>query len=61
MIPYQYVFQDPPSSSEVPDRQQIFVNPDPTGLVNFLEENKFKLIGGLIGLVVFIGLLIGGL
>ncbi|KAJ3853028.1 phospholipase B [Lentinula lateritia] len=59
----QYCFdpQNPPSLSEVPNRKQIFVDPDPQGLENFLSENKNKLIGGVVGLVVFIALLIGGL
>lgn len=59
----QYCFdpQNPPSLSEVPNRKQVFVDPDPQGLEDFLSENKFKLIGGLIGLVVFIGLLVSGL
>ncbi|KAJ3823123.1 phospholipase B [Lentinula raphanica] len=59
----QYCFDqtNPPSLSEVPNRKQIFVDPDPQGLLNFLSENKNKLIGGLVGLIVFIALLIGGL
>ncbi|KAF9071127.1 phospholipase B [Rhodocollybia butyracea] len=59
----QYCFnpEAPPSLSEVPDRQQLFVDPDPQGLVDFLSANKFKLIGGLVGLIVFIALLVGGL
>ncbi|KAE9401546.1 phospholipase B [Gymnopus androsaceus JB14] len=59
----QYCFdpENPPSLSEVPNRQQTFVDPDPTGLVDFLEENETKLIGGVVGLVVFIVLLVGGL
>lgn len=42
----------------------MFVDPTPQGLTKvegFLGANKFKLLGGLIGLVVFIALLIGGL
>lgn len=59
----QYCFnqENPPSQSEVPNRQQVFVDPDPEGLVDFLEDNKFKLVGGVVGLVVFIVLLVGGL
>ncbi|KIK67069.1 hypothetical protein GYMLUDRAFT_37109 [Collybiopsis luxurians FD-317 M1] len=59
----QYCFdpQNPPSLSEVPNRKQVFVDPDPQGLGNFLSENKFKFVGGAVGLVVFIALLVGGL
>jgi lysophospholipase len=40
----------------------VFVDPDPQGLdkvEGFLGENKFRFIGALAGLVVFLGLLIG--
>ncbi|KAG7090814.1 hypothetical protein E1B28_009898 [Marasmius oreades] len=62
----QYCFdpQHPPSLSQVPNRKLQFVDPDPQGvaqLSGFFAVNKFKLIGGLIGLIVFIGLVIGGL
>ncbi|KAF5389496.1 hypothetical protein D9757_004325 [Collybiopsis confluens] len=59
----QYCFdpKNPPSLSEVPNRKQTFVDPDPQGLGNFLSENESKLIGGAVGLVVFIVLLVGGL
>jgi len=59
----QYCFdpQHPPSLSEVPHRQQTFVDPDPQGLEDFLSRNESKLIGGVVGLVIFIALLVGGL
>lgn len=62
----QYCFdpQNPPSASELPNRKLAFVDPDPQGLTKlsgFFAKNKFKLVGGLVGLVVFIGLAIGGL
>ncbi|KAJ7262254.1 phospholipase B [Mycena haematopus] len=51
----QYCFdpQNPPSQSELPNRKLVFKDPTPEGLS--------KLLGGLIGLVVFIALLTGGL
>ncbi|KAK1221741.1 hypothetical protein PQX77_015440 [Marasmius sp. AFHP31] len=61
---YCYDKQNPPKLSEVPNRKLEFVDPDPQGvdrLSGFLGKNKFKFIGGLIGLVAFIGLAIGGL
>lgn len=61
---YCYDPQNPPSKDELPNRKLNFVDPDPQGLTKvegFLGDNKFKLIGGLIGLVVFIGLLTAGL
>ncbi|KAL0581866.1 hypothetical protein V5O48_000234 [Marasmius crinis-equi] len=62
----QYCFdpQNPPKLSEVPNRKLVFVDPDPQGLdrlSGFLGKNKFKFIGGLIGLLALIGLVIGGL
>ncbi|KAF9264260.1 phospholipase B [Marasmius fiardii PR-910] len=62
----QYCFdpQHPPSLSQVPNRKLVFVDPDPQGLSQlsgFFAKNKFKLIGGLIGLIAFIGIAIGGL
>ncbi|KAJ7680248.1 phospholipase B [Mycena polygramma] len=62
----QYCFdpQHPPSQSELPNRKLTFKDPTPQGLSKvegFLGSNKFKLLGGLIGLVVFIALLSGGL
>ncbi|KAF4620337.1 hypothetical protein D9613_000636 [Agrocybe pediades] len=58
----QYCFdpQNPPSRSELPNRKQVFVDPDPQGiskLESFVGDNKLKLVGGLIGLVAFIALL----
>jgi lysophospholipase len=59
----QYCFDpnNPPSQDELPNRKQVFKDPDPTGLANFFVENKFKFVGGLIGVVVLIILLVGGL
>ena len=62
----QYCFDptNPPKLSEVPNRKLAFVDPDPQGvdrLSGFLGKNKFKFIGGLIGLVALIALAIGGL
>ncbi|KAG7446364.1 phospholipase B [Guyanagaster necrorhizus] len=61
---YCYDPQNPPSVSELPDRKYTFVDPDPQGLdkiTTFLSQSKFKLIGGLVGLAAFMGLLVGGL
>ncbi|KAJ6609839.1 phospholipase B [Mycena sp. CBHHK59/15] len=61
---YCYDPNNPPSQSELPNRKLVFVDPTPQGLTKvegFLGTNKFKLVGGLIGLVAFIALLIGGL
>ncbi|KAJ7462207.1 phospholipase B [Mycena galericulata] len=61
---YCYDPQNPPSQSELPNRKLVFVDPTPQGLTKvegFLGTNKFKLLGGVIGLVVFIALLCGGL
>ncbi|KAF7376080.1 Lysophospholipase [Mycena sanguinolenta] len=61
---YCYDPQNPPSASELPNRKLVFVDPTPEGLSKvegFLGSNKLKLLGGLIGLVVFIILLIFGL
>ncbi|KAF8799374.1 phospholipase B [Phlegmacium glaucopus] len=55
----QYCF-DPnnlTSKSELPNRKLVFTDPNPQGitkLISFITKNKFKLLGGLIGLVVFI-------
>ncbi|KAJ6586847.1 phospholipase B [Mycena vulgaris] len=62
----QYCFDPlhPPSQSELPNRKLTFKDPTPQGLSKvegFLGTNKFKLLGGLIGLVVFIAALSGGL
>ncbi|KAJ7123198.1 phospholipase B [Mycena epipterygia] len=61
---YCYDPAHPPSQSELPNRKLVFVDPTPQGLTKvegFLGTNKFKLLGGVIGLVVFIALLSGGL
>lgn len=55
----QYCFDpaNPPSKTELPNRKLTFVDPDPQGLSKlelFFGQNKFKFIGGLIGLVAFI-------
>lgn len=39
----------------------MFVDPDPQGILSFLSRNKFKILGGVIGLVALIAGLIGGL
>ncbi|KAJ7084311.1 phospholipase B [Mycena belliarum] len=61
---YCYDPLHPPSQSELPNRKLTFKDPTPLGLSKvegFLGENKFKLLGGLIGLVAFIAALTGGL
>ncbi|KJA19980.1 hypothetical protein HYPSUDRAFT_43886 [Hypholoma sublateritium FD-334 SS-4] len=62
----QYCFDpsNPPSKAELPNRKLVFVDPDPQGLTKvelFFDDNKFKLLGGFIGLVGFIALLAIGL
>ncbi|KAF8993709.1 phospholipase B [Cyathus striatus] len=62
----QYCFdpENPPNKSELPNRKLKFVDPDPQGLSrlgDFFSNNKFKLIGGLIGLFALIAILVGGL
>ncbi|KAJ7647403.1 phospholipase B [Roridomyces roridus] len=61
---YCYDPANPPSQSELPNRKLIFVDPTPEGLSKiegFLGDNKFKLVGAVIGLIAFIALLCGGL
>lgn len=61
---YCYDPANPPSKDALPNRKLTFVDPDPEGIVQvtgFLGQSKFKLIGGLVGLVVFLALVIGGL
>ncbi|EFI28204.1 phospholipase B [Coprinopsis cinerea okayama7 len=61
---YCYDPQNPPSKSQLPNRKLEFVDPDPQGfdrLGGFFHRNRFALIGGLIGLIVFIAGLIVGL
>lgn len=61
---YCYDPANPSSKAELPNRKLVFVDPDPEGIdqvTGFLADNKFKLIGGLIGLVVLVALIIGGL
>lgn len=58
---YCYDEANPPSVSQLPGRKYEFVDPDPQGTLSFLKRNKFKLLGGLIGLVVFISALVVGL
>jgi len=58
---YCYDPQNPPNKSQLPNRQLVFQDPDPQGISkiqSFFANNKFKLIGGLIGLLAFIGLLL---
>ncbi|KII92542.1 hypothetical protein PLICRDRAFT_172619 [Plicaturopsis crispa FD-325 SS-3] len=59
----QYCFdpQNPPSASELPNRKQVLVDPDPQGVgkvESFVSKEKGPLIGGIVGLVVVIGALI---
>jgi lysophospholipase len=57
---YCYDPQDPPSKSVLPNRDLVFKDPDPQGLSKlslFFDNNKFKFVGALIGLVVFIAAL----
>lgn len=58
---YCYDPQNPPSQDELPNRKQTFKDPDPQGLTSFLNRNKFRFVGGLVGLVVLIAVLVGGL
>ncbi|KAF8919942.1 phospholipase B [Mucidula mucida] len=58
---YCYDEANPPSRSDLPNRKLVFVDPDPQGLLSFLSRNKFKLLGGLLGLIALVGCLIGGL
>jgi lysophospholipase len=61
---YCYDPNNPPSKDALPGRKLTFVDPDPSGfsqVTGFLGMSKFKLIGGLIGLLVFIALAVGGL
>lgn len=54
----------PPSKSQLPNRRLEFVDPDPQGftrLGGFFFNNRFALIGGLAGLLVFIAGLVFGL
>jgi Lysophospholipase catalytic domain len=63
-LQYCYDPQNPPSRAELPGRRFQFVDPDPVGfslLEDFFTWNKFKLVGGLIGLIAFISALIFGL
>ncbi|CAA7263207.1 unnamed protein product [Cyclocybe aegerita] len=60
---YCYNSQNPSSKSELPNRKLEFVDPDPQGLSKiqvFFSVNKFKLLGGLIGLIVLILLITAG-
>ncbi|KZT22215.1 phospholipase B [Neolentinus lepideus HHB14362 ss-1] len=59
----QYCFdpQNPPSQSELPGRQFVFVDPDPQGVsgaLTFFAAHKAALIGGFVGLFVVIALLV---
>ncbi|CAK5281501.1 unnamed protein product [Mycena citricolor] len=54
---YCYDPQNPPSVSELPNRKLVFKDPTPEGLskiTGFLGTNKLKLVGGAVGLFVFI-------
>ena len=59
----QYCFnpQNLSSSSDLPNRKLVFVDPNPEGLTkiqSFLGQNIAKLIGGLLGILALIGLII---
>jgi len=59
----QYCFdpQIPPSQSELPGRQFVFVDPDPQGVsgaLTFFAAHKAALIGGFVGLFVVVALLV---
>lgn len=61
---YCYNPASPPSKTQLPGRKQEFVDPDPQGtarLGGFFSRNKFGLIGGVVGLIVFIAALTFGL
>ncbi|KAJ7594761.1 phospholipase B [Mycena floridula] len=61
---YCYDPKNPPSKNILPNRRLTFVDPDPQGLdrlIAFFEDNKFKMIGAMVGFVAALGLLIGGL
>lgn len=61
---YCYNPSKPPSQSILPNRSFMFVDPDPQGIdavTGFFDENKFKFIGALAGLVAFLVALIVGL
>ncbi|KDR75955.1 hypothetical protein GALMADRAFT_226618 [Galerina marginata CBS 339.88] len=61
---YCYNPQKPSIKSELPNRKLVFVDPDPQGISQlelFFGENKFKLIGGLVGLVILVGVLSCGI
>lgn len=51
---YCYDPNDPPSATEVPGRNYVFLNPDPGGVTKvqkFLSSNKGKIIGGVVAVV----------
>jgi hypothetical protein len=61
---YCYDPQNPPSVSELPGRKFQFVDPQPEGLdqlADFFDYTKYKLVGGLVGLIILIVILIFGL
>lgn len=61
---YCYNPADPPSKDALPNRKLEFVDPDPQGVAKvegFLGKSKGVLIGGFVGLFVFLAVLIGGL
>ena len=59
---YCYDPSRPPSARDLPPgRKYAFVDPDPQGfdrLTGFLDRAKFGLVGALVGLMVFVGVLI---
>jgi lysophospholipase len=61
---YCYDPQHPPSKDALPGRKYDHLDPDPQGVSkvkNFLANEKGSLIGGIVGLLVFVGVLVGGL
>ena len=55
---YCYDPNDPPSASELPGRDYVYSNPDPSGLdevESFLSQNKGSIIGGALAVAFLIG------
>ncbi|EMD37706.1 hypothetical protein CERSUDRAFT_50016 [Gelatoporia subvermispora B] len=61
-VRYCFDPNDPPSVDEVPGRQQVFVDPQPTGfskIEDLFKDHKAAWIGGGVGLIVLMAGLIG--
>lgn len=55
---YCYDPSDPPSASELPGRDYVYSNPDPSGwdkVAAFLSRNEGAIIGGVMAVVFLIG------